>query len=636
MIKRNLIDIMDLVDDKFITEADPSLPISSGARHRKFKWSSFILSLFCVLLVANVIILYPLLKNKPNEPTPPSTPSQGQLNQVVQNSSGNQGNKPDIDDSVIVENDDLVNAFDKIFANNVGGNFGATGNPDISSTDLFDKNQVLTGDKNEIKGDIIQKTDKYIYYLLNKELYTYSIEKDASQLVSKLSLSAYIDDIESYARALGNYATPPNTTEDGYAYENGWKMFLSDDHKTLTIVCVPSVYPITAVFTIDVSRTPTIEVKGYKMLSGSLVCSYKTTNELILFTKHTVSKNAYDKEKPFSYMPFFVENGKQISPDSIYFPSDASNSTYITVTKLDKDGREIKNTAAYLSFNSVAYVSENNIYLTRSIYKGDSSVDYTTPPYDTEIYVLDRASAKYKSKLTVSGAVNCKGALNEYNGILRVATTSYVKNEENAGYSTSASLFFIDLNKMEIIASRDNFAAPGHKLFSVCFSENRAYISISSIPSDPVYVFDISNLENITYVEGNSNQDFTAYIQEIGGGYFVGIGVGTNSLSLKIEIYKGTASGYEKTASYQIANTYYSGDYMGYYVDKANKLIGIAIKTYEATYVNKYLILSFTESSITEVSCEEINMSSRDTVRGFYQSGYYYLVTDKGLLASSI
>ena len=412
-------------------------------------------------------------------------------------------------------------------------------------------------------------------------------------------------------------------------------MFLSEDHSTLTIVALPSSYPITALFTVDVIRTPTIEVKGYKMLSGSLVYSYKTSNELILFTEHTVNKAKYNKEKPLTYMPFAVENGKQIVADSIYFPTDADNSTYITVTKFDKDGKEIKNMSSYLSFNSVAYVSENNIYLTRSIYKGEYGVDYTTPPYDTEIYILDRESAKYKNKITVSGAINCVSALNEYEGILRVATTSYVKNEENAGYSTSASLFFIDLEKMEIIGSKLNFAALGQSLYSVCFSNNRAYVSISSIPSDPVYVFDISDLENITYSEGNSNQDFTAYIQDVGGGYFVGIGVVSNSLSLKIEVYKGTKTGYEKTASYQIANTYYSGDYMGYYVDKTNGLIGIAIKTYESSYVNKYLILSFTESSITEVSCEEINMSSRDTVRGFYHDNCYYTVTDKGIFAST-
>ncbi|MBO4982517.1 MAG: beta-propeller domain-containing protein [Clostridia bacterium] len=624
MNRRNLIDIMDLVDDKFIAEADPNLPIEPRGHHKKFKWSTFILSLFCVLLIVNVIVLVPILRNDGENPTPPVTnSSQGQLNQV-QNSGNGSGQKPDDSDSVIVENDKLTDVFDKLFASST-----VTKEPDMSFVDLFDKNQVLTQDKNEIKGDFIQKTDKYVYYLFDKELYTYSIEDQG--LVSKLSLSAYIDEITAYARSLGNYATPPSTSASGYAYDNSWKMFLSSDQKTLTIIAIPSVYPLTAVFTIDVSRTPTIEIGDYKLFSGSLAYSYKTENELILFTQHKINKNTYNKEKPLSYMPFTVINGKEYVADSIYFPDDAGNSTYIMIAKLDKNGEEILDTSAYLSFNSVSYVFKDNIYLTRSIYKGENGVDYQNPPYDTEIYILDRAGAKYKNKVTISGVVNCIDGLNEYNGILRVASTSFVKNTENAGYSTSISLFFIDLNKMEIVASHENFAEAGQRLYSVCFSGNQAYISTSSNPVDPVYVFDISDLKNITYAAGKTNQDFSAFITDIGGGYFVGIGGGSNSLSLRIEIYKGTNDGFEKTASYEISNTYYSSDYMSYYVDTTSKLIGIAIKTYESTYVDKYLILSYTESSLTQVWCENATFSSRDTVRSFYKNGNYYIVTEDGM-----
>ena len=140
MNKRNLIDIMDLVDDKFIAEADPNLPIEPRGHYKKFKWSTFILSLFCVLLIVNVIVLVPLLKNDGEIPTPPATnSSQGQLNQV-QNSGNGSGQKPDDSDSVIVENDRLTDLFDKIFSSNQG----TLTEPDMSFINLFDKNQALT------------------------------------------------------------------------------------------------------------------------------------------------------------------------------------------------------------------------------------------------------------------------------------------------------------------------------------------------------------------------------------------------------------------------------------------------------------------------------------------------------------
>ena len=116
MIKRNLIDIMDLVDDKFITEADPSLPISSGAAHKKFKWSTLILSLFCALLIVNAVVISLLLGNNQQPPVNPDPTPGDKLNQVQNGSNNNQGQNPDTDDSVIVENDALTDVFDKLLA----------------------------------------------------------------------------------------------------------------------------------------------------------------------------------------------------------------------------------------------------------------------------------------------------------------------------------------------------------------------------------------------------------------------------------------------------------------------------------------------------------------------------------------
>jgi V/A-type H+-transporting ATPase subunit E len=59
----------------------------------------------------------------------------------------------------------------------------------------------------------------------------------------------------------------------------------------------------------------------------------------------------------------------------------------------------------------------------------------------------------------------------------------------------------------------------------------------------------------------------------------------------------------------------------------------LLIKDVNTALNDEKTVCELVESAIKELSCKEIDITSRNTLRGFYQSGYYYIVTDKGLLA---
>ncbi len=636
MKNRQLLDIMNLVDDKYISESDPQRlkQIASSVPPPKFKWTTFFVAVACFLLVLNIAIFVPLLTR--NDPViPPASSIQsgsGSLNQI-QNPSDNQDdtNPPsDSGNTTIVGSSALLEALEKLFTS---GN--ELENEVQSPSEILD---FPSGSD----ADIIKINDTYVFYLRGKELCVYSSSNGESALVSMLSLSGYVDEMREYTRSIG-WLDVEAGTPDNYAYTNGWKMYLSPDQKTLTLIAVPGKSPITGVLTLDISRTPTVKVADFKMVAGTFVSSHTVNGELLLFTRYQIQKS-YNKEKPLTYMPFYRENNKEIFSENIYFPNDINSSAYLMVTRLNQGDAAVKETAAYLSYSDKIYVSDRSIFLTRRVFAGDSSIDYLTVPYNTEISVVDYGTERltHKGTALVNGYINGKNCLDERNGILRIATTSFVPKDGQSyiWYETSASLYCIDLKTLKTVSKVENFATAGETLSSVRYDENfaYAYTSINGILADPVFVFDLSDLENITYESTGTRQSYPTSLVDFGNGYSLSIGAGSNSQALKIDVYKNEGDGIVAVYSQELKNTYYSTDCKAYYIDPSKQLIGIATKAYQANagYSNKYLLLHFDGESLNTLLSTPVPFSDRNTVRSFYQKGYYYIVTDTGVYTFSV
>ncbi|MBE6673664.1 MAG: hypothetical protein E7596_00995 [Ruminococcaceae bacterium] len=633
MKNRQLLDIMSLVDDKYISESDPQRlkQIASSVPPTKFKWTTFFVAVACCLLVLNLAIFIPLLtRDDPVSPPAPSTPSGGGGLNQVQNPSNDQEdtNLPeDSGNTTIVENAALLDALEKLFSS------GAQLENETSHS-----NGELNFNENP-DGDIIKITETHIFYLRGKELCVYSVENGESTLVSMLSLGGYVDEMREYVRSIG-WLDVETGIPDNYAYEYGWKMYLSPDQNTLTLIAIPGKSPVTGVLTLDISRTPTVKVTDFKMVSGTYASSHMSNGEVLLFTRYQIQKS-YSKEKPFTYMPFYRENNKEIFSENIYFPNNINSSSYLMVTKLDQGNATVKETAAYLSYSDKVYVSGGSIFLTRRIFAGDSSIDYLTVPYNTEISVISYGDGKLQHKGTalVNGYVNDITNLREKDGMLLLATTSFIPKDGQGyiWYETSASLYCIDIKAMKTVSKVENFATAGETLSLVRYEGNfaYAYTSINGILADPVFVFDTSDPENITCERTDTSKGYPTSLIDFGGGYFISIGVGSNSQALKIDIYKKENGKNVTVYSHELKNTYYSTDCNAYYIDSSRKLLGIAMKSYELNvgYTNKYLLLHFDGEGFNTLLSEPLSFSDKNAVRSYYRKGYYYVITDTGVYA---
>ena len=311
--------------------------------------------------------------------------------------------------------------------------------------------------------------------------------------------------------------------------------------------------------------------------------------------------------------------------------------------KLDEKTLDLKGTAAYLSYSEDVYVSEDHVFLTRVYADTKKNEDSTyTRNSMTELSCLTYGGNSFESKgnVTVRGYVKDQWSMDEYEGILRVFTTtnattvrkedynissSSAENLQTATGLSNASLYCIDLTTFEVVTSVIDFAPPREEIQSVRFDGETAYVCTSVELSDPVFFFDLSDPGNITYKDTGTIEGFSTSLINLGEGYLLGIGRGDSWSSFKVEVYEETEDGVRSVCSYKLENAEYSTDYKSYYVDRQNQLVGIGVVDKSGGNTEtRYLLLHFDGYELIELV--NIQLSGEPAkMRGVYIDGYMYI-----------
>ena len=213
-----------------------------------------------------------------------------------------------------------------------------------------------------------------------------------------------------------------------------------------------------------------------------------------------------------------------------------------------------------------------------------------------------------EGSVIIEGSVHDRYSMDEYEGILRVfATTSWSEYKNNETYysfgisNANVSLYCIDISDFSVVASVENFAPYGESVQSARFDGDTAYVCTAIELSDPVFFFDLSDLDNITYKHTGTIEGFSTSLIDFGEGFSVGIGVGSYGY-LKIEAYVEDGDNVTPLCSYE-ADAYYSENYKSYYIDRENGLIGLGITdySYEGNERGRYILLHFDGYKFTEL-----------------------------------
>ena len=509
--------------------------------------------------------------------------------------------------------DTMLSGAEELISMNSGSDAAAPETNGSTSADFADSDYVEVTD-NQVAGvieaDIIKRSTEFIYYLRGDQLTVYSIAGEDSKLV-------------------GEYAA-----EDISGYCNSMEMYLSADCTTVTLVLDAydeTVGSCAILINLDVTDPANITEIGRVYLSGSYLSSRVVDGDLLLMSKYRVSSNCdFDDESTFVPQVGQPEDMASIEPADIIYPDELSSTQYTVICKVDGASLEILDTAAFLSYSDEIYVSQNNIFATRG-YEEHTDEGYFAM---TEISCLNYSgdTLEHLGSAIVEGTVKDQYSMDEYDGILRIVTSvdntivEYSGETVSGSWERNANLYCIDLSDFSIAASVECFAPDGEQAESVRFDGPMAYVCTAEIITltDPVYFFDLSDLDNITWTDTGTIDGYSSSLVNFGE-YLLGIGY-NGSMELKIEVYEEISGAVESVCAYE-RRCSFSEEYKSYFIDREKNLVGLGIYDWDDGE-GQYILLHFDGYELNEILNVPISGDLED-VRAVLIDGWLYIFSDE-------
>ena len=608
MKKKKMLEAFSDIDERYIEEASPenAKEIFEEVRkekRKKNKWIRYgLLVSACALFIAlNLWLFIPYKVNPPSV----AEYSSSQYYSVIQKINLANYKKPKYKNNF----SKLINGGFFPFKAMDGGNAMPEASQYVETTD----NQV----EGIIEADIIKRTTTHAFYLNQDKVNVYSLNKEDSKLIASYKIA--FDLVYVYVDPYG-------------------EMFLSEDGKRLTVI---SSYVIRQngkrcfdVVSLNVEDPQNISEIGRITLDSSYKTSRLTNGELLIISDYVVNKNI-DFSLQENFIPSIKINDSQIFVDqeNIVAPDVLTSATYTVVCKIDEDTLEIEDFTAFLSYTQAVYVSNDYVYVGRAF-----TEDYVIDKNEslniskTEIIPISYKGEglEIKNSVVVEGSINDQYSLDEYEGRLRVVTTTSERKVKGDVYNytssiratdTNASLYVVDLSSMQIVASVLKFAPVGESVKSTRFDKANVYVCTSIQVTDPVFFFDLTNLEDIKIKDTGTIAGFSTSLVNFGDGYLLGIGVGEIG-DLKIEIYAEGESDVVSVCKYE-EDVGYSQNYKSYYVNRELGLVGLGVWK-RPSGDKSYLLLSFDGDKLTPVLKTSVNTDSY-FVRMVLIDGYAYI-----------
>lgn len=484
------------------------------------------------------------------------------------------------------------------------------------------------------EGDIFKRSDKYIYYLAGGTLHTYSIDAEKSAQVGMYNIGKY---------------TSPNGEQSGWHWRGSDQMYLSEDCTTVTVIqeyYLDGIGVSVVVADLDVTNPQNVLTRSYVCFPGSVVSTRMVEDQLLLTYNYQVNKDTLNFAEPETYVPSYGVPGdmKMLSAENILCPDNAASARYTVVCSLDRQTLEVRDSLALMDYSQELYVSPNAIYATHNyMEKSDKIIDRYTQTAMTEI-----TGISFDGALNVLGGIQLEGnvkdqySVDEYDGILRVVTSTeisqvqeWVRDNTVIGLDVvslsvinterNVNLYCVDLSDWSVAVSVIGFAPEGEEATSVRFDGVNAYVCTAErvTLSDPVYFFDLSDLQNITWTDTGVIDGYSTSLINMGEGYLLGIGYG-DLRQLKIEVYEQTRDGVVSVSAWE-KNAEFSEVYKSYFIDRERDLVGLAVRNDWSG--GCYVLLHFDGYKLQEVLQVDLEGSLElDSARAFLADGYFYIL----------
>ncbi len=288
-------------------------------------------------------------------------------------------------------------------------------------------------------------------------------------------------------------------------------------------------------------KTKDFELQDEYLMNGYFTGTRKIDNNLYIITNNRIPFGDEDVDIDY-YLSEYEVNGQvtRASYDDVIYIEGSSPNSFTTFYGIDLDTTQVDVETILGDHGYNLYVSTENMYLVGSVYYFYPMVDVIKldePVFDSKTAIMkveiDDGKVEYKGTGLVKGHPLNQFSMDEYNGYLRITTTTGWWGE-----GINNRLYILDENLNEV-AVLEKLGKPGELIKSTRFVGDYAYL-VTFQQIDPFYVINLSD-PNHPFIEGELLiPGFSTYLQPLNEDYILGIGFGDKyggTNGLKISIY---------------------------------------------------------------------------------------------------
>lgn len=337
--------------------------------------------------------------------------------------------------------------------------------------------------------------------------------------------------------------------DDGVERQDIINMYVKGDmlHAIYSVYDSKEYKSSTLAITFDITdRQNPVEVRRFYQ-SGSHISSRLIGDSLVLITNHYVTlyeNSDIVKNNCIPETGVVYRDVARLPSQNICVMDNVSSPSYLVVSNINLiDTDKEPATAAILGGGENVYCTTEKLYVTNGKWNSNfataaGTIEIAIAPSgeaNTTIYSFDITAGNviYKANNTVDGYVLNQFSIDEYNGHLRIATTtgSFDKSN-NFVYVLSADT----LKQAGVIKD----ISPGETIKSVRFMGDRGYV-VTFLQTDPLFVLDLSKPDSPKILGELKITGFSSYLHPITPTLLIGIGVdgteeGQNN-SLKVSLF---------------------------------------------------------------------------------------------------
>ena len=166
---------------------------------------------------------------------------------------------------------------------------------------------------------------------------------------------------------------------------------------------------------------------------------------------------------------------------------------------------------------------------------------------------------------------------------------------------------------------------------SVRFDGTAAYVCTAVQQTDPVFFFDLTDLDSIKVKDTGTISGFSTSLINMGNGFLLGIGQGESWNTVKVEVYEEAADGVRSVAVYEKKGANYAEEYKSYLINRKEGLVGLGINfeysagEYLQGDTERYVLLHFNGYDLIPIVNTALEGDNAKK-RGILIDGMLYLI----------